>query len=49
MLLFVIYLLINKFKRDSKGINNSNKFNYLNKYLNLGVITRFKALNKLKN
>jgi hypothetical protein len=49
MLFFIIYLLINKFKRNSKGINSGNKFNYLSKCLNLSVIAKSKALNKLKN
>jgi hypothetical protein len=38
MLFFVIYLLNNRFKRDSGLFNNSNKLNCLDKGLDLSVI-----------
>jgi hypothetical protein len=49
VLFFIIGLLINRFKRDSKSVNNSNKLNHLSKYLDPSVITRSKALKESKN
>ena len=49
MLFFIIYLLKDKFKGNSKGVSNSNKLSHLSKYLDLSVITRAKALKKLED
>jgi hypothetical protein len=44
MLLFIIYLLIDRFKGDSRGISSSNEFVSLGKGLDPGIIARTKAL-----
>jgi hypothetical protein len=44
MLLFIIGLLIDRFKGNSRDIGSGNKFNRLSERLNLSVITRAKAL-----
>jgi hypothetical protein len=49
MLFFIICLLKDRFKGNGKGVNSSNKLSYLSKYLDLSVITRAKALKKLKD
>ena len=49
MLLFIIGLLNNRFKGNSKGVNSSNKLSYLNKYLKLSFISKAKTLKKLKD
>jgi hypothetical protein len=48
-LLFVICLLTDRFKRDSRGIGSSDKLDRLGECLNPCVITRSKALDKPKN
>ena len=49
MLLFIIGLLNNRFKGNSRGINSGDKLSRLGKYLKLSFISRAETLKELKD